>query len=137
MNFPASDPLVTAVGGTALEADWHWNPQGTADDYWNCQLQNAKKCPTDFLASIEDTGTQLEGLWKEDWAGAGGGGGVSTVFDQPDFQKGLNSDVQKTANGHRTLPDIAMNAAINGGVEIYETPPTPSDPKAAPSPAGK
>ena len=92
VNFPASDPLVTAVGGTALEADWRWNPQGTADDYWSCQLQGTKTCPKDFLASIEGTGTQVESLWKEDWAGAGGGGGVSTVFDEPDFQKGSSNE---------------------------------------------
>src|SRR6185437_3114006 len=42
-------------------------------------------------------------------------------FAQPDYQAGLNADVQKIANGHRAIPDISMNAAINGGVETYQS----------------
>lgn len=121
VNYPAADPLVTAVGGTAMEDGWLWTPQGTADDYWACQLQGLATCPQDFLSSIASPSTHLESVWKEDWAVAGGGGGVSTVFATPDFQAGVSADVQKLAKNHRTLPDMAMNAAINGGVAVYES----------------
>jgi subtilase family serine protease len=129
VNYPAADPLVTAVGGTALQAGWRWNPQGTADDYWACQLSGQSPCAMDFLASVETPGEQVESLWKEDWLGAGGGGGVSRVFATPDFQASLSADVQKTASGHRTLPDMAMSAAVDGGVQIYSSYTSPSNPQ--------
>ena len=88
-------------------------------------MQGLATCPKDFLSSVETPGDQVESLWKEDWAGAGGGGGVSIVFTTPDFQSGLDTNVQKIAKGQRTLPDVSMNAAINGGVEVYSSYTTP------------
>ena len=141
-SYPATDPLITAVGGSAIEAGWTWTPQGTADDIWNCRLDNAilqsnhqspKKCPMDFLLSASTPGSLLETVWKEDWAPAAGGGGVSTVFAAPDYQSGLNANVQKIANGHRAIPDLAMNAAINGGVETYQSYVVPGQKTQAPS----
>jgi subtilase family serine protease len=118
-SYPATDPLITAVGGTALEAGWLWNPEGTTEDYWTCQLQKNPKCPKDFLSSVDSPGNVLETVWKEDWALAAGGGGVSTVFDAPDFQSGLDANIRKITKGHRAIPDVSLNAAINGGVEVY------------------
>lgn len=113
-SYPASDPLITAVGGTALEAGWLWTPEGTADDYWDCKLAANPKCPKDFLKSVTARGNILETIWKEDWALAAGGGGVSTVFQNPG-----NS-------GTRAIPDLAFNAAVNGGVQVYMTPAPPA-----------
>jgi len=81
-----------------------------------------KTCPKNFLASVEQPTSLVEAVWKEDFALAGGGGGVSKIFAAPDFQAGLGADVQKLMNGHRAIPDVSMNAAINGGVEVYQTP---------------
>ncbi len=119
-SYPASDPLVTSVGGTSVQAGWVWTPEGTADDYWACQLAHNDKCPTNFFNSIPTTSV-LETVWKEDWAVAAGGGGVSAIFDQPDYQLGLGEEIQQIAQGHRTVPDVSLNAAINGGVETYQS----------------
>lgn len=118
-GYPASDSLVTAVGGTAMEYGWKWAPQGTADDYWKCQLANNTNCPTNFLNSVVDAASTIETVWKEDWALAAGGGGISTIFAAPQYQAKLDQGVQALAKGQRVLPDISMNAAINGGVDVY------------------
>ena len=130
-SYPASDPLVTAVGGTSLQAGWVWTPQGTADDYWTCQLQKNPNCPTNFLNSVQSNGV-LETVWKEDWAIASGGGGVSTIFDAPEFQANLSPSIIKIMNGHRAIPDVSLNAAINGGVETYQSYISPSQGITAP-----
>jgi subtilase family serine protease len=78
-STPATDPYVTAVGGTRLVAD-------SDGDY------------------------QSETTWNEvDSFGAGGGGGFSTLYGTPSFQKQLHL-------ASRAVPDVAYNAAIIGGV---------------------
>lgn len=61
-NWPASDPLVTAVGGTQLHLDTSGN-RLAPDNVWNDQA--------------------LFG------SAAAGGGGVSTVFGRPSYQSGV------------------------------------------------
>ncbi len=46
---------------------------------------------------------------------AAGGGGVSAVFSRPSFQDGVKS-VVGDARGN---PDVAMSAAVDGGVDVY------------------
>ena len=89
VSFPASDPLVTAVGGTALKAD-------------------------------AETGRYIrETAWNEaDDVNKATGGGYSAVYARPDYQQGIAEDVTG-----RALPDIALNASVNGGVVIYQTEP--------------
>ena len=78
---PASDPLVTSVGGTQLFADL------TTGAY------------------------QSEVAWNEANFGAAGGGGFSTIYHKPFYQFGTPGIGQ-----FRGVPDVAYNAAINGGV---------------------
>ena len=88
VGFPASSPLVTAVGGTSL--------------------------------SINDWGIYLsETVWN-DSAGAGGGG-VSQVFQTPDYQKQwLSPNAQTALAGYRGIPDVSFNAdPINSAILIY------------------
>jgi subtilase family serine protease len=88
VNWPASDPLVTAVGGTQL----HLNDAGQrtmADNVWN---------DTNLLGSP-----------------AAGGGGLSTIFGRPSWQKGVTSVV----GNRRGLPDVSLSAAVDGGVLVY------------------
>ena len=88
VNWPASDPLVTAVGGTQL----HLNQAGTRtapDNVWN--------------------DTALAG------GPASGGGGVSSVFARPAFQK----PVAAVTGAHRGVPDVSLSAAIDGAAIIY------------------
>ncbi len=124
-SYPASDPLITAVGGTSLQSDWLWAPQGTIDEYWNCKLSGLGKCPKDYLLSTK-TNSITESVWNESWTLAAGGGGISTVFKAPAYQASLNHDVQKLVNGQRGIPDVSLNAAINGGVNVYTSFVSPS-----------
>jgi subtilase family serine protease len=50
-------------------------------------------------------------VWNEAWITAAGGGAVSTIFSQPSYQNGLG------VSG-RAAPDVAYNAAVDGGVLV-------------------
>jgi kumamolisin len=73
VDFPASDPNITGVGGTTL--------------------------------------TVNNGTWGSETAWNGSGGGTSTVFANPSYQKGVG--------GKRTVPDVAALADPNTGVASY------------------
>jgi subtilase family serine protease len=88
VSWPASDPLVTAVGGTQLNLNAAGD-RTLPDNVWN------------------DTA-----LFNSPAAGAGG---VSSVFSRPFYQDGVSSVV----GGSRGVPDVAMSAAVNGGVVVY------------------
>lgn len=86
-SWPATDPLVTAVGGTELFLNANGSRQ-TADVVWN---------DTNLLGEP-----------------ASGSGGVSTLFARPSYQSAI-----PTPFGKRSVPDISMSAAVNGGVLVY------------------
>jgi subtilase family serine protease len=97
IDWPSSDPLVTAVGGTQL----HLNAQGgrtAPDSVWD-----------DLSSTVGVTGPVY--TW------GAGGGGHSTVFSRPSFQNG----VAGIAGDSRSTPDVAMSAAVNGAVDFYDT----------------
>ena len=100
-SWPASDPLVTAVGGTRLDLDSSGN-RNSADTVWNDtysknanQLVNGTNGPNPL----------------------GTGGGKSVVFARPSYQ----GKVRGITGGHRGLPDISMSAACSGAVNMYQT----------------
>ncbi len=94
VGWPASDPLVTAVGGTHLQLDADGNR--TADDeVWN-----------------ESFDTAIAGPKPSPIAG---GGGVSMFFGRPNFQDAVAS----TTGIRRGIPDVSMSAAVDGGVWTY------------------
>jgi subtilase family serine protease len=101
VNWPSTDPLVTAVGGTQLallstgqrtQADRVWN------DSTNYALNNA------FSGT---PGPQARAT----------GGGLSTVFPRPSYQDGVAGVV----GDHRGVPDIAMSGACSGLVNTYQS----------------
>jgi subtilase family serine protease len=94
-SYPASDPLVTAVGGTM------GNPY-----------------PGGLLVAGAYGG---ESAWNEPHAPHPGatGGAPSVLFKAPSWQRG------DTGYRTRTIPDVAYNAAILGGVEVFWTTQTP------------
>ena len=97
IDWPASDPLVTAVGGTQL----HLNDEGyrtAPDSVWN-----------DLSSTVGVPGPVYT------WGSSGGG--HSTVFSRPQFQDGVAGIVGDS----RGTPDIAMSAAVNGAVDFYDT----------------
>jgi subtilase family serine protease len=100
-SWPASDPLVTAVGGTHLDLDSSGN-RNSADTVWNdTYSENANQ-----LVNGSNGPNPL-----------GTGGGKSAVFARPSYQ----SKVRGITGGHRGLPDISMSAACSGAVNLYQT----------------
>jgi subtilase family serine protease len=107
-SAPASDPLVTAVGGTTLNAA----------SFCLAQLHNCDP------ASAPAAGTYLgETGWNEGPLGdfpaffsatEASGGGFSTIWSEPSYQQG-------TIHGGKTRaePDVAYNGAILHGVLTY------------------
>ncbi|MGH3167061.1 MAG: S53 family peptidase, partial [Trebonia sp.] len=96
--WPASDPLVTGVGGTEL----HLSVSGTRtspDTAWN-----------DNGNPVVEEVAGPEYLWA-------GGGGQSAVFSRPRYQ----DPVRQTTGDARGVPDIAMSASISGAVLLYES----------------
>ena len=100
-SWPASDPLVTAVGGTRLDLDANGN-RNSADTVWNDtysrtanQLVNGDNGPNPLA----------------------GGGGKSVIFGRPSYQNGVRGVVGR----HRGVPDISMSAACTGAVNVYQS----------------
>lgn len=86
VDYPAASPSVVAVGGTTLRRD----SQGWAETAWS------------------DRSSASNGF-----AGHGTGGGLSTVFVQPAWQRGL------TAEPRRAVPDVAAVADPRTGIGVY------------------
>jgi subtilase family serine protease len=104
VGWPASDPLVTAVGGTYLCT----NPTDgttvdTADPPVNCQT-------TANPTSAREIG----------WIASGGG--FSHVFAKPAYQNTLPTG-SYTIGTMRGVPDVAYQASSRTGVLVYDTAP--------------
>ncbi|MFT4083079.1 MAG: S53 family peptidase [Nocardioides sp.] len=103
-EFPSDVPYVTAVGGTSLEVGKtkQWQGEyGWQNDY-----------------------STLDGnSWSTPSYSSGGGGGVSQLFDQPYYQRGVVPDSMSTVDGTkmRVVPDVAMDADPNTGMTVGET----------------
>jgi subtilase family serine protease len=97
-DYEASDPYVTAVGGTSTAI-------GAAG-----QIKFQSGWGTDKYSLSAD---------GKSWTAAGflygSGGGASTLFNQPAYQAGL------TKSAVRQVPDVAMDADPNTGMLIGET----------------
>jgi subtilase family serine protease len=100
-TWPDSDPLVTGVGGTQL----HLNATGqrtTPATVWN---DTNSVAANQFI--FADHGPNP----------LAGGGGKSVIFARPSYQNG----VQRVVGTSRGVPDIAMSAACNGAVNVYQS----------------
>jgi subtilase family serine protease len=106
-GWPASSPYVTAVGGTQLQYGWTWNPQSdisfTSDGAYNAPYWQSTA-----------SGNQNV-VWDESWCPCATGGGPSVLYPRPSWQ----ASVLPGAGDHRLVPDLAWNAAVNGGVLVY------------------
>jgi subtilase family serine protease len=105
--FPSSDPYVLSIGGT----------QGGDFPYGLATYTGT--CPTGFrpgYPGCTPTGYGSETTWNEAWDGISTGGAPSLMFTQPSYQAGL-----ATGTTMRATPDVSMNAAVNGGVLVFQT----------------
>jgi subtilase family serine protease len=100
VNWPASDPLVTGVGGTQLSLNAAG--QRTAPDrVWNDTYNKALN-----KAFFGNPGPNA----------VAGGGGESVIFSRPRYQ----DSVANVVGDARGVPDISMSAACSGTVVAYQ-----------------
>jgi len=100
VGWPASDPLVTAVGGTYLCTD----PNAPAIAPRTLYAGPPTKC--------SNNPTQAEVGWTDS------GGGFSHVFSRPSYQDALPAG--STAIGTmRGIPDVAFQASAGTGALVY------------------
>jgi subtilase family serine protease len=108
-SYPNSSPYVTSVGGTQVQSGWRWNP--SSDKPFN---DDGTRNPA-YWAWTQ--GESSEAVWNETWGPIGTGGGLSHVYGRPAYQDGV-ADV---VGDHRGVPDLAWNAAVNGGVLVWHS----------------
>jgi subtilase family serine protease len=108
-GWPATDPLVTAVGGTQIRESASGKfSQVVWNDTYDTNLLNAftgSSTPTPFAGS----------------------GGVSEFFRLPFYQHGVAGTIaaaigaKNTGDLPRAIPDISMSGACDGAVNLYLT----------------
>ena len=120
VDFPTSSPWVTSVGGTSLAV-------GKAKNYqfetgWGTEL-DPLAAPGKWYFNPPGTAARLQS-----WYDGSSGGGVSTAYPQPAYQKGvvptaLAKDVpQGTAKAPmRVIPDVSALADPSTGILVGET----------------
>jgi subtilase family serine protease len=98
-SWPASDPNVTGVGGTTLNAS---DPDGNylGETAWTEPLFGCNPPAVDFPFDINCSG-----------------GGFSSLYARPSWQRPL----VKAGGPHagRGVPDVAYDAGVNGGVLVH------------------
>jgi subtilase family serine protease len=108
VEWPASDPLVTGVGGTYLCTD----PTATTNQARTTYIVPGKggKCGS---ATFNAAGAQ-EVAWTFS------GGGFSHVFSRPSYQAGtLPAGSTSIPSSSRGVPDIAFQASAGTGALVY------------------
>jgi len=101
VSFPASSPLVTAVGGTELNLNASGGRAGL-DSAWNDTYDTAVN----------------DGFFGDDGPNPfATGGGKSVLFKRPSYQSGVAS----VTGGSRGVPDISMSASAKDSVNVYES----------------
>lgn len=101
LEYPASDPWVTAVGGVSAAID--------------------RRNRLQFEAGWETDGyalTPAADAWKLERPLGGGTGGFSKVFDRPAWQRGV---VPASSPAGRGLPDLSMDGNAATGMATGES----------------
>jgi subtilase family serine protease len=96
VNWQASDPLVTGVGGTELVQSGGRFSSVAWNDTYNTAVDKNWSGTADPIPHAT-------------------GGGRSALFGRPSWQNGVKS----VTGASRGVPDIAMSAACNGAVAVY------------------
>lgn len=91
VGWPASDPLVTGVGGLELQLN-NFGNRIAPDRVWNDTLP----------------------ICGPPCAGSGG---LSSVFGRPSYQ----DSVAGVVGNSRGVPDVSLSAAVSGSVDVYMT----------------
>jgi subtilase family serine protease len=101
VQFPASSPYVTAVGGTQMAAGTFTSG---ASSYWaSASNSNDISSLLSYVPEVAwNEGSASEGI-------AAGGGGASAYFPRPSWQTGVPGI---TSGANRLLPDVALQSSI-------------------------
>ncbi len=124
VDFPTSSPYVTSVGGTSLAI-------GQSSNY---QWETSWGTILDPLVHLKNGGKKWQftppGKYPSGYDGSGGGG-VSTVYQQPSYQAGVvPTTLAETPPGSKTatlsqpmrvIPDVAALADPSTGALVGET----------------
>ncbi|MFF3514533.1 hypothetical protein [Streptomyces sp. NPDC002573] len=100
VEWPASDPLVTGVGGTDLCTD----PGATSGR---------------AVDSVSPPGACQKASGQSEIAWVGSGGGYSSVFAKPDYQSGALPAGSTSIGAMRGVPDISLQASPSTGALVY------------------
>jgi subtilase family serine protease len=106
VEWPASDPLVTGVGGTALCTD----PSNTS-----ARVVDSADPP----AACQAAPGEAEIVWGEPTRGIATGGGFSHVFSRPSFQDALPAGSTAIPAAQRGVPDIGLQSSPRTGALVY------------------
>ncbi|HEY2371739.1 MAG TPA: S53 family peptidase [Gaiellaceae bacterium] len=110
VGWPASDPLVTAVGGTYLCTDPNATTNQPRTPY--SKPSTAAKCASN--SAFNPGGIFSEVAWTFS------GGGFSSIFAKPSYQNSLPAGSSFPANvTTRGIPDVAFEASSATGGLIY------------------
>jgi subtilase family serine protease len=104
---PASSPWATAVGGTTLAI----GSQGQRLAEWGWSTARSRLCNDALVKAGGCTDAQLN-QWLPLSFTSGAGGGTSSFYHQPDYQKGIVPASLSYRDGEpmRVIPDISMDA---------------------------
>src|SRR3954452_13637340 len=115
VGWPASDPLVTGVGGTSLCTDAS-NPTSRVVD----SVSPPAQCQGAFAGNAEV-------VWSRPAAGVATGGGFSHVFARPAYQAPLPPGSTAIPQGQRGVPDVALQANSRTGALVFLSLPPDGD----------
>jgi len=106
VEWPASDPLVTGVGGTYLCTD---------------PTASASRPRTPFHAPGLGAKCASDGPWAafDEVAWTFSGGGFSDTFARPDYQSVLPAGSTAIPQATRGVPDIALQASAGTGALVF------------------
>jgi subtilase family serine protease len=97
-----------------------------ATDYSDLQATKLSPTPTTsfptddpWVTSVGGTTLNRDGTAFQETAWSGSGGGFSSFFSVPSYQKTLPASVQKLLNQRRGVPDVAGDADPNTGLAFY------------------
>lgn len=95
VDFPASSPYATGIGGTEFDE--------SGGNYWSATNGAGAGSALSYIPEM---------VWNDTAANSSlsaGGGGASTLFPKPTWQTGTGVP----ADGHRDVPDISLLASTN------------------------
>jgi hypothetical protein len=108
VNGLCSPPYSTCIGGT------EFNEGSDLSEYWSSTNSSSYGSALGYIPEEAWNESALNGgsgMWAS-------GGGVSQVYQQPDFQQGVEGI--EAAGSKRVVPDIALSAADHDGYFVVE-----------------